>query len=368
MKRITFKSVLSIVLCSIVAMLAISCSKDIVQENEFETIEFYAKEGQLPRWQEQLQWISDTFEDVFPDLKLVGWRSIGSLNSQTEIEKFIEEGLQDNKFFGHTIDAENRVYEVAPRSELNQKYGVWNENATAILKKQFKDKMPIGANIIELRWIYKGEEYIEKIAVSNEIDELGNAIRFSTISQFILTKNTPLADWQIKDINQRKQEIMTPEKQNLVELCIKKLKSKTTRTGIDGEEEPRNLYHASSHHSYLSPYRINGASVCDVELIFVTQFDMNALAFDAWDVVIVKHNSTTGHQCDTDAVLTYGIKGVSASATHKWGYTWAFIGYTETERVVDVSRGTDCLYFSHIENQYISDDISVLCPIPESNK
>lgn len=362
------KSVLSIVLCSIVAMLTISCSKDIVQESEFNPVEFYEEDGQLPRWQEQLQWIADTFKNVFPELELAGWRNVGNLNSQEAIDKFLEEGLQDNKFFGHTIDAENRVYEVAPRSELMQKYGVWNENATAILKKQFKDKMPIGANIIELRWIYKGEEYIEKIAVTNEIDELGNAIRFSTVSQFIRTVDVPLADWQIKDLKERQQTVIAPDKQLLIENCAKKLRDRTTRTGIDGEEEPRNLYQINNPYGYISPHHINGVSVCDVELIFVTQFDMNTLTFDAWDVIIVRHNSVYGYQCDTDAVLTYGIKDVSASASHIWGYTWAFIGYNETERVVDVSRGINYLYFSHLDNKYISDNISVVCPIPIFNK
>lgn len=354
MKRITFKSVLSIVLCSIVAMLAISCSKDIVQENEFETIEFYAKEGQLPRWQEQLQWISDTFEDVFPDLKLVGWRSIGSLNSQTEIEKFIDDGLQDNKMFGHTIDVENKIYVVAPRSELMQKYGVWSDEAINPLKNDYNAIIPIGANIIELKWIYKGKEYFEKIAVSNEIDALGSAIKFSTISQFILVKDKyfTLNDWQINDKKQSelKAKIISPEVIKQLEIV---LETNKTRTGIDGEEEVFEYLTYYEHHQARSDTYVGGVPTYDILMHTVTQFSKHDLIFRGWGKVIERCNAAPNYCCDVDATLIGGEVGISTGISYKWGYAH---GYGSNS----ASVGVDGIYLN-IYGSGASFVVSVVC-------
>ena len=365
MKQQTLNQIFNIALCSIVAMLTISCSKDLAQEETYESVDFTTEEGIQYRWQEQLRWCADAYEIVFPDLKLTGWKRAGVLDSQEAIEKFIDDGLQDNKMFGHTVDIEKGIYEVATRAELASKYGVWSDEAINTLKQQIAKNLYIGAEIIELQWSYKGKLFTEKIAVSNNIDELGNSILFNTVNQFLVVRNVPLADWQIEYIKQKEHEAktITPEKLKLIDEHLAKTRNNTPRIGIDGEEEEKVLQPQYRTHGDVSIDRIGGYPVFDVELIFVAQFEMNTRTFDAWDAIIVKHNSAYGYQCDTDAVLTYGIPNVSAVANYIWGYTWAYVGYYETQRLVSVSRGDGILYYSHLDNKFESEEQAIFCPM-----
>ena len=371
MKRVILKSVLSVALCSIVAMLTTSCSKDFVQENQFESVEFSPRGGKIYRWQQQLEWTAGAYKIVFPELELVGWRKAGVLNSKEAIENFVEDGLQNNKMFGHTVDLEKGIYEIAPRSELTQKYGVWGDKAIEIVKQQFIDATPVGAEIVELQWSYKGKPFTEAIAVINGKDELGNGIVFNTINQFLLVKDVPLADWQIEEREElkRKATSITPEEQEMIEEHMRKKRQNgnSTRTGIDGEEEPKNLQVVGTPHSYLSTWTVGGISVCDVSLIFVAEFDLNTATFNAWDVVIEKHNSAPGYSCDTDAMLTEGISGVSVAAKYIWGWAW---GYTPYGPNIDVSRGQQTLMFSgNYQEATLSGEETVFCPMlpPEDN-
>ena len=358
--------IFNIALCSIVAMLTISCSKDYVQENQFETVEFSTRSGEVKRWQQQLEWTAGAYKSVFPELRLLGWRKIGTLNCDEAIEKFVEDGLQDNKMFGHTVDLEKEIYEIATRSELTQKYGVWDDNAIEIIKQQFIDAIPINAEIIELQWNYKGETFTEKIAVINGEDELGSGIVFNTINQFLLVKDVPLAEWQIKDREERAHKAMTitPEEQKFIEEYMrqKRQKNNSTRIGIDGEEEPKTLVTVPTPHYYTSAITIGGISVCCVGLKSATEFDLNTATLNAWDVVIEYHNSAIGYCCSTNAVLTSGIIGQTVSASHIWGWAWGPI--VSTESPARVTQGRKELIFTGLCSEtFQSSEFTEFCPM-----
>lgn len=200
MKRLTLKSLFGIALCSIVAIAP--CSVMASSAKKFKSVKQLSQGQNAPRWQQQLKWSADAYAVVYPELKLLGWREIGPLNNQEEIDQFIREGVDKDKLFGHTIfskgDGKIQGYEIAPLTELAQKYDVWKGTTFENVKKVCNDRLSANAKVVELKWQYKEKQFIEKIAVSDQHNAQGGII-FSAIKLAVNSNKVPVAEWQIKD-------------------------------------------------------------------------------------------------------------------------------------------------------------------------
>ena len=193
------KSVLCIALCSIAAIATCNAG------NKFKPVESLANEENALRWQQQLKWTAGAYDILHPELKLLGWREVGTLSSQEQIDKFLKDGVDENRLYSHTIDVKSCKYEIAPLGELAKKYDVWKNASFENAKKIYGSKLASGAKVVELKWQYKGKKFVEKIAVTDKHDDMGGII-FSTIHIPVDSNKVPLADWQKEEIKQREIE------------------------------------------------------------------------------------------------------------------------------------------------------------------
>lgn len=196
MKRL-IHSALCIALCSIVAIA--TCNA----ENKFKPIKSLPKGEKAHRWQQQIRWCADANDIVFPELKLVGWREAGTLNTQSEVDNFLKEGVAMDRMYGYTIYDENRrpkEYEVLPLSELMRKNEVM-KNATFENAKRSHGEKLLGAKVVELKWNYKGKEILEKVAVTEKPGAFQEGVLFHTVGSGIAvnSNDVPRAEWQIAD-------------------------------------------------------------------------------------------------------------------------------------------------------------------------
>lgn len=201
MKNILLKSILGIVICSMVTIAP--CGQAIAQNKKFKPAKSLSSSNRASHWQQQVKWINDGCKKVFPELTLVGWREAGTLDSPEAIEKFVTEEMSEDKMFSHSVYEQGQIKDhvVATRTELNKRYGIWTDAHIEGIKSLFLKEFKTGEKIIELKWNYKGKEFIEKIAVSDKIDNYGNSIKFSTIGANIYfpTGDAPKAKWQIEN-------------------------------------------------------------------------------------------------------------------------------------------------------------------------
>ena len=186
-----------IALCSIVAIA--TCNA----ENKFKPVKSLPKGEKAHRWQQQIKWSADANNIVFPELKLVGWREAGTLNTQSEVDNFLKEGVAMDRMYGYTIYDENRrpkEYEVLPLSELMQKDEVM-KNATFENAKRSHGEKLLGAKVVELKWNYKGKEILEKVAVTEKPGAFQEGVLFHTVGSGIAvnSNDVPRAEWQIAD-------------------------------------------------------------------------------------------------------------------------------------------------------------------------
>ena len=130
----------------------------------------------------------------------MGWREVGGLTNQAEIDQFIKECVNQDKLYGHTIYKQGKIhaYEILPLSQLAQKYDVWKGTTFENLKKACNDGLSDNAKIVELKWQINGTEIIEKIAVTDQHNGQEGII-FSAIKLAVDSNKVPLADWQIND-------------------------------------------------------------------------------------------------------------------------------------------------------------------------
>ncbi len=195
MKRF-IKSALCIALCSIAAIATCNAG------NKFKSVESLAKGDNAVRWQQQLKWTAGAYDILHPELKLLGWREVGMLYDQEQIDKFLKDGVDKNRFYSHIIDAKSCNYEIAPLGELAKKYDMWKNASFENAKKIYGNKLASGAKVVELKWQYKGKQFVEKIAVTDKHDDMGGII-FSTIHIPVDSNKVPLADWQKEEMKQR---------------------------------------------------------------------------------------------------------------------------------------------------------------------
>ncbi len=186
-----------IALCSIVAIA--TCNA----ENKFKPVKSLPKGEKAHRWQQQIRWCADANDIVFPELKLVGWREAGTLNTQSEVDNFLKEGVAMDRMYGYTIYDENRrpkEYEVLPLSELMRKNEVM-KNATFENAKRSHGEKLLGAKVVELKWNYKGKEILEKVAVTEKPGAFQEGVLFHTVGSGIAvnSNDVPRAEWQIAD-------------------------------------------------------------------------------------------------------------------------------------------------------------------------
>ena len=90
MKRF-IKSALCIALCSIAAIATCNAG------NKFKPVESLANEENALRWQQQLKWTAGAYDILHPELKLLGWREVGALSNQEQIDKFLKDGVDKNR-------------------------------------------------------------------------------------------------------------------------------------------------------------------------------------------------------------------------------------------------------------------------------
>ena len=193
MKRF-IKSAMCIALCSIVAIA--TCNA----ENKFKPIKSLPKGEKALRWQQQLKYCVDACEIIFPELQLVAWREAGTLNNQSEVDNFLKEGVSMDRMYGNTIYGNERKYEVLPLSELIQKNDMSKNITFEDLKNMYGENL-LGTKVLELKWNYKGKEILEKIAVTEKLNNIGGGVLFSTIMEGIAIEGgkIPPTDWQIAD-------------------------------------------------------------------------------------------------------------------------------------------------------------------------
>ena len=193
MKQI-IKSTICIVLCSIVAISTCGAA------NKFKPVKSLPTGKNAYRWQQQLRWSADAYNAVFPDLKLLGWREVGPLSNQEQIDQFIRESIAEDRLCGHTVfgkGGEIESYEIATLGELAKKYPTWAGSNFENMKKIYGKKLESGAKIIELKWQYKGKEFVEKVAVTDQHDDMGGII-YHNIRLAVDSSKVPQADWQKK--------------------------------------------------------------------------------------------------------------------------------------------------------------------------
>ena len=171
MRSAILKSVLSVALCSIVAMLAMPCQAKTAKDGKYNPVSALAKDQNPLRWQQQLKWTAGAYELEYPELKLLGWREVGVLNNQKDIDEFIAGNVDKDKLYSHIIDYKNKKYEIAPLSQLAKKYDVWKNANFDSAKRAYGDKL-VGVKVVELQWQYKGKKFVEKIAVTDKHDEV----------------------------------------------------------------------------------------------------------------------------------------------------------------------------------------------------
>lgn len=198
MKRLILKSLFCATLCSIVALTP--CQAEVTGDKKYKSVKKLAQGKNAPRWQQQLKWSAEAYDVVYPELKLLGWREVGGLTNQAEIDQFIKECVNQDKLYGHTIYKQGKIhaYEILPLSQLAQKYDVWKGTTFENLKKACNDGLSDNAKIVELKWQINGKEIIEKIAVTDQHNGQEGII-FSAIKLAVDSNKVPLADWQIND-------------------------------------------------------------------------------------------------------------------------------------------------------------------------
>ena len=198
MKRLILKSLFCATLCSIVALTP--CQAEVTGDKKYKSVKKLAQGKNAPRWQQQLKWSAEAYDVVYPELKLLGWREVGGLTNQAEIDQFIKECINQDKLYGHTIYKQGKIhaYEILPLSQLAQKYDVWKGTTFENLKKACNDGLSDNAKIVELKWQINGKEIIEKIAVTDQHNGQEGII-FSAIKLAVDSNKVPLADWQIND-------------------------------------------------------------------------------------------------------------------------------------------------------------------------
>ena len=198
MKRLILKSLFCATLCSIVALTP--CQAEVTGDKKYKSVKKLAQGKNAPRWQQQLKWSAEAYDVVYPELKLLGWREVGGLTNQAEIDQFIKECVNQDKLYGHTIYKQGKIhaYEILPLSQLAQKYDVWKGTTFENLKKACNDRLSDNAKIVELKWQINGKEIIEKIAVTDQHNGQEGII-FSAIKLAVDSNKVPLADWQIND-------------------------------------------------------------------------------------------------------------------------------------------------------------------------
>ena len=198
MKRLILKSLFCATLCSIVALTP--CQAEVTGDKKYKSVKKLAQGKNAPRWQQQLKWSAEAYDVVYPELKLLGWREVGGLTNQAEIDQFIKECINQDKLYGHTIYKQGKIhaYEILPLSQLAQKYDVWKGTTFENLKKACNDRLSDNAKIVELKWQINGKEIIEKIAVTDQHNGQEGII-FSAIKLAVDSRKVPQADWQIND-------------------------------------------------------------------------------------------------------------------------------------------------------------------------
>ena len=196
MKRLILKSLFCATLCSIVALTP--CQAEVTGDKKYKSVKKLAQGKNAYRWQQQLRWIADAYNAVFPDLKLLGWREVGPLTNQEQIDQFIRESIAEDRLCGHTVfgkDGEIESYEIATLAELAKKYPTWADANFEDMKKIYGKKLESGAKIIELKWQYKDKEFVEKAAVTDKHEDMGGII-YHNIRLAVDSRKVPQADWQ----------------------------------------------------------------------------------------------------------------------------------------------------------------------------
>lgn len=199
MKRLILKSLFCATLCSIVALTP--CQAEVTGDKKYKSVKKLAQGKNAPRWQQQLKWSAEAYDVVYPELKLLGWREVGPLTSQEQIDQFIRESIAEDRLCGHTVfgkDGEIESYEIATLAELAKKYPAWADANFENMKKIYGKKLESGAKIIELKWQYKDKEFVEKAAVTDKHDDMGGII-YHNIRLAVDSRKVPQADWQIND-------------------------------------------------------------------------------------------------------------------------------------------------------------------------
>ena len=199
MKRFIL-SAMCIALCSIAAIA--TCNA----ENKFKPIKSLPKGEKAHRWQQQLKWSADVNKEVFPELQLLGWREVGKFNNQEEIDKLLRDGVDKDRLYGHTIhNKEGKIegYEILPLSELAEKNAMFKNVTFEAAKSIYGSRISTDDKIVELKWQYKGKEFIEKVAVTEKLNNSRDGLLFSTVGSGLAVNGNdlkmPRPDWLIAD-------------------------------------------------------------------------------------------------------------------------------------------------------------------------
>lgn len=163
MKCERIKSVLSILLCSIVSMLAMpnilsaktySSSKT---NSEISTEEHY--------WQKKLNRLIN--KEITKGLKLVKYKVVGKVTTEKQKQKFIDKCLDERAYVMYDVDNYQNTFLISTIGEIKSSNPKLYEYFTNHIEVSTYRMKPNDAEIVCLTWEYNGKQFKSYAAVTD---------------------------------------------------------------------------------------------------------------------------------------------------------------------------------------------------------
>ncbi|MBR2398545.1 MAG: hypothetical protein IKA96_01120 [Alistipes sp.] len=170
MKRERIKSVMSIVLCSIVAMLAMP--------NMLSAKTYYSNKTKSKIVEEEHHWQKKFNQlinkEIKDGLKLISYELIGKISTDKQKEAFIKKCLNEKAYVMYNNDNKLRSYEVATIKEIKKNNSQLYELFTIHIESSTSRIKPNEAEIVCLTWEYNGKQFKSYAAVTDTFREFSN--------------------------------------------------------------------------------------------------------------------------------------------------------------------------------------------------
>lgn len=119
-------------------------------------------------WKEQVEFVKECAEKNMKDLKLVGYKELGEISSQPQLDEYLKRTFADDTKGVFYLNETGTRYEILPLKEGREKERSMRQKDTYdLIQKQLTKELKIGMELIELQWEYKGEAF-NSVAVAHE--------------------------------------------------------------------------------------------------------------------------------------------------------------------------------------------------------